>query len=404
MPCGFFILKKGSVKFGLKRRLDLEEAAQTNEDINSNFLIVELDIQSVSVEEEDIYTCIPVINFTSELIPHDDDVTPLVQNSDDEPFDAGSVKINSNNILFKAFSPNYIQNNPLFESKLNEINPNHLTSFSQSDGFFNAYYTLNECIYNEALQNASVNIDLEGNISFNSNSIVGGAAERFRNAGVLKLNGRPLVDLSESYTLSDGEVNSWKGGSDTLGAQANNEIKILYKYNSDQISDAEISMQTLSESSVSGYERLHFIYGIVYGCDFFARSYVSLSTDGETSSFIDYPLVLGYSSLSGPLSGYGFNENNFNLLDESSPTSASDILAFLSEKEFPEIELKRDPVLTFFPGVSESRYASFKTNANHDFGIIYYDERGRSGFVNKLGKVFVEGYLFLNLKKNLQTV
>ena len=94
MPCGFFILKKGSVKFGLKRRLDLEASAQINEDINSNFLIVELDIESVNVEEEDIYTCIPVINFTSELIPHNDDVTPLVQNSDDEPFDAGSVKIN----------------------------------------------------------------------------------------------------------------------------------------------------------------------------------------------------------------------------------------------------------------------------------------------------------------------
>lgn len=38
----------------------------------------------------------------------------------------------------------------------------------------------------------------------------------------------------------------------------------------------------------------------------------------------------------------------------------------------------------------ESR--SFKTEANHDFGIVYYDERGRHGFVNPLKTVFVEGY------------
>jgi hypothetical protein len=35
---------------------------------------------------------------------------------------------------------------------------------------------------------------------------------------------------------------------------------------------------------------------------------------------------------------------------------------------------------------------SFKTKANHDFGIVYYDERGRSGVVNHLGTAYVKGY------------
>ncbi len=35
---------------------------------------------------------------------------------------------------------------------------------------------------------------------------------------------------------------------------------------------------------------------------------------------------------------------------------------------------------------------SFKTEANHDFGIVYYDERGRHGFVDHLATAFVEGY------------
>ena len=35
---------------------------------------------------------------------------------------------------------------------------------------------------------------------------------------------------------------------------------------------------------------------------------------------------------------------------------------------------------------------SFKTNDYHDFGIVYFDERGRPGGVNKLDSVYVKGY------------
>ena len=35
---------------------------------------------------------------------------------------------------------------------------------------------------------------------------------------------------------------------------------------------------------------------------------------------------------------------------------------------------------------------TFKSSANHDFGITYYDERGRHGFVNHLKTVYVPGY------------
>jgi len=46
----------------------------------------------------------------------------------------------------------------------------------------------------------------------------------------------------------------------------------------------------------------------------------------------------------------------------------------------------------FIFDVNDKDSRSFKTEANHDFGIIYYDERGRHGFVNPLTSVFVEGY------------
>lgn len=37
-------------------------------------------------------------------------------------------------------------------------------------------------------------------------------------------------------------------------------------------------------------------------------------------------------------------------------------------------------------------YKSFKSDSYHDFGIVYYDERGRHGFVNHAGNVYVAGY------------
>ena len=62
------------------------------------------------------------------------------------------------------------------------------------------------------------------------------------------------------------------------------------------------------------------------------------------------------------------------------------------------IELLGVPFL-FIPGGGDAVFdanssvdRTFKSNADHDFGIIYYDERGRHGFVNHLKTVHVPGY------------
>lgn len=39
-----------------------------------------------------------------------------------------------------------------------------------------------------------------------------------------------------------------------------------------------------------------------------------------------------------------------------------------------------------------SGYRSFKANSMHEFGVIFYDERGRHGFVNPIGSFYVPGY------------
>lgn len=49
---------------------------------------------------------------------------------------------------------------------------------------------------------------------------------------------------------------------------------------------------------------------------------------------------------------------------------------------------------SFLSGSSETvgGSRSFKSSANHDFGVVYYDQRGRSSNVNPIGSVYVSGY------------
>ena len=45
-----------------------------------------------------------------------------------------------------------------------------------------------------------------------------------------------------------------------------------------------------------------------------------------------------------------------------------------------------------FVASGDQGYMSFKSSATHEIGIVYYDERGRHGYVNHLDSVYVEGY------------
>ncbi len=45
---------------------------------------------------------------------------------------------------------------------------------------------------------------------------------------------------------------------------------------------------------------------------------------------------------------------------------------------------------------------SFKSSANHDFGVVYYDQRGRSSNVNPIGSVYVAGYSAAERGSNVQ--
>ena len=47
---------------------------------------------------------------------------------------------------------------------------------------------------------------------------------------------------------------------------------------------------------------------------------------------------------------------------------------------------------SFVTGGGGADNFSFKSSATHEFGIVYYDQRGRHGYVNHLDSIYVEGY------------
>lgn len=60
---------------------------------------------------------------------------------------------------------------------------------------------------------------------------------------------------------------------------------------------------------------------------------------------------------------------------------------YYDSASYAGITLTTTEGLAYNPG-----YNSFKTSALHNFGIVYYDEKGRSGAVQKINGVYVAGY------------
>ena len=64
-----------------------------------------------------------------------------------------------------------------------------------------------------------------------------------------------------------------------------------------------------------------------------------------------------------------------------------------------KIEVTNNIIDIIIPGELDS-YRSFKSSSYHEFGVVYYDERGRHGFVNPLPPVYAPGYSDLDRGAN----
>ena len=99
-----------------------------------------------------------------------------------------------------------------------------------------------------------------------------------------------------------------------------------------------------------------------------------------------------------------FTESYLNYLspepdDQDFSILASDSVNFKRLHSYVEI---LSGFASILPPENEANNSSFKTEASHDFGIVYYDERGRHGLVNPIESVYVEGYSPLERSSNNQ--
>jgi hypothetical protein len=96
------------------------------------------------------------------------------------------------------------------------------------------------------------------------------------------------------------------------------------------------------------------------------RNTANVETAAQSSNYIaDIVYPNPQEGDPGVLDAYSVNWNHLH--------SSSDISSFVSGSYGGDV------------------FRSFKSNSNHEFGIVYYDERGRHGFVNYLSNVFVPG-------------
>ena len=219
-------------------------------------------------------------------------------------------------------------------------------------------------------RNDVLNVDLFDS----STSLSGNFVERSRGQGYLDLQGLDLVNQF-AYSLCDGELNAAK----------KRELPSI------DLSSPPTSLESFSFRASAGAA---FWYGIIYGSDFLAPTRVLTAdsiSEGVPVSAFNYKEMFAPDSTEALTSSYTSVFENNEVRTLSNPENFFNNFLSSDQGQFSTIETTNLSFAVIL-GSQSARFSSFKTNATHDFGIVYYDERGRSGFVNKLGKVFVEGY------------
>ena len=223
---------------------------------------------------------------------------------------------------------------------------------------------------------------------------------------VALLEGDSLVDLNQNLIIVDGE--GGPGGGPANSSDSENPYDKLKMYNQGSVTAAPFVFEN-SDIFVSGEEQTFYNYltTAFYGGAIspVARYMVqtSESTFEALSQNLDWISTLIPGIDISKATTLPFLKNNlsstaetrFDYLlpqgtgDEFSPLE-QDSVDFSRNQTVVEL-FEKEVTISLGGGIGFS-HESFKTEANHDFGIVYYDERGRHGFVNHLDSAFVEGY------------
>ena len=180
-------------------------------------------------------------------------------------------------------------------------------------------------------------------------------------------------DLSTEVSLMDGEGGPGGGPSNAFGSDENAYDRFrLYNQGS-------VTVNPSFSDGVFSYNSVSFYTGEIG-----KFSIPNVSTSVPDATVLPMLFRVENDNNGNPVHSYVLpepSESNSDVIDPTLPN-------FKRLQSPAEIVSQSFTISNF--DQRESR--SFKTEANHDFGIVYYDERGRHGFVNPLKTVFVEGY------------
>ena len=174
------------------------------------------------------------------------------------------------------------------------------------------------------------------------------------------------------YCLMDGE--GGPGGGPSLGGGAGNAYDDNLNY-----LQGSVSVQPIYDPGEESFLGVNLDYN--YGETVFYTG--SLSTDVDEKVTCMPLLIAG-------LDGEDIQASYPSPFPSNSDSNVLDAESVNYNLLHPHAEIKSVSI-----NVGEGLYEfdrSFKTEANHDFGIVYYDQRGRHGFVNHLDTVFIDGY------------
>jgi len=349
-PCGYFVVNQATVQFRLRQL-----SALTQGNIQSGFLVPEIS----GLSGVDVRTCIPVFGNMRDDDLQDDRVL--------NPHKLYAWRVFSKEYLsVNEVSGEFTQDNDhtrgsyLFKNTGNSLLQGQLQARRKALGYLE--FTSPEDLYitNELIREAFPNESI-GNVDAIGVSLMDGEGT-YRVKPKTQSIG-PIIDGIQ--------VNTWVFGSSTVAS--------------------------------SGFGFTVCFTGIAVHIDDMTQGGTSASTGNgypyAQQNILNNGLSLNVNVNTGGLFGTGLNAINAVSFDSNPETMELGLFEqgsnnFSIKETDPEQLLQLESITNAFADQSDlsGSYRTFKTYANHDFGVVYYDERGRPGNVNRLGSAYVEGY------------
>jgi hypothetical protein len=388
-PCGFFIVNKGTATFTLRDVSNIYSSA-TNNTEDSAFLMLDL----VDLTNWDVMTCVPDVVLD---IPELNDTFggPNYQFFLNDP-DAGYSEENVKNVFdgWVCMDTSYVQSS----SGLAAITEEQIGAVEGVDGVFkhcgrqmweviqnNEITTYNE---SQLYQLFSFTDPSEGNLP--AASVMLGQYRRWL--------GVPIPINSERQVIQTAD-----GRSQVIYTQGR-LITTLHNYNEYVKDEFDVNFFFLGQNPAIYFE---YAFSLVDGEAGPGSLNQGSQWGGMTSTSVAYASIVGGVAPWGRnipggnnmplLTGtQQFDYWNFaNLTDTySSDLNLVDFIDYQSDTGRDEsvIEVFSFETIIIPPNVAAAAFKSFKTKAVHDFGIVFYDQRGRSSDVVPIGSTYVGDY------------